>query len=172
MPDKKKLEPKQERFCQEYIIDLHQANAALRAGYKEGPNIRKTAWDLMQQEKIQERIAELAAARDTRTQITADETIREIHRLATFDPADICHVESAKDIKTLPADVRRAIIGWKSTEYGLQLEFAKPKALELLGRHQGLFTDKIEHSGALKNMSDHELDAKISAHVATLRDSK
>ncbi len=65
-----KLTAKQDRFCQEYMIDLNASAAAVRAGYS-----KKTAGTIsnenMQKHAIQERISQLKAERCAETKIDA-----------------------------------------------------------------------------------------------------
>ncbi len=113
-----KLEPRQERFCQEYVATLKPRVAAVRAGY--APRHADVAGrSLLKRWHIEQRIAELMAARAVRTQITADRTVHEIAKVAYVDVAD-------PTVKT--GD--------------------KVAALRLLGQHQGLFVERVEHTGA------------------------
>jgi phage terminase small subunit len=57
-----------------------------------------------------------------------------------------------QDIPNLPEEVRRAIVGWgwdKAGNFTLKLA-DKNAALTNLGRHLGMFTDKVEHSGEMQ----------------------
>lgn len=71
-----KLTAKQERFCEEYLIDLNATQAAIRAGYSE-----KTSGTIsnenMQKLAIQEKIAELKAVRSEETRIDAAWVLRQ-----------------------------------------------------------------------------------------------
>ena len=53
-----KLKAKEERFCQEYIIDYKPTEAAIRAGYKE-TSARTQAWRMLKKEMISARVREL-----------------------------------------------------------------------------------------------------------------
>lgn len=53
-----KLKAKEERFCQEYIIDYKPTEAAIRAGYKE-TSARTQAWRMLKKETISARVREL-----------------------------------------------------------------------------------------------------------------
>lgn len=71
-----KLNAKQERFCQEYLIDLNATQAAIRAGYSEkaahsigNENLRKPL--------IAEKIASMQAERSESTRITAEWVLKE-----------------------------------------------------------------------------------------------
>ncbi len=124
------LKPKQERFCQEYIIDLNATQAAIRAGYsKKTANANVTR--LMVNDGIQDRIAELTAKQNKRTEIDADFVLKELAGV----------VKNSK--KLIPV-----VIGGKKTKKRIYANAAAVnKALELLGRHFGMFTDKAELTG-------------------------
>lgn len=51
----------------------------------------------------------------------------------------------------------RAIVRDKDTPTG-----AKVQALGLLGKHLAMFTDKIQHAGTIKTLTDEELDARLA----------
>lgn len=155
------MTPKQERFVQEYLIDLNATQAATRAGYS-----RKTANEqgarLLANVSVRSAIEKAQAERGERTKATADDVLREIQRMAMFDPAQLTDVKGPDDIKQLPEDVRRAIVGWTWDRNGrFTIKLAKEGALEMMGRHHGLFKDRIEHSGGLmlSDVSDEALAA-------------
>lgn len=170
----KKLTPKQERFCQEYLIDLNATQAAIRAGYSE-----KTAYsigqELLKKPEIMAEIDAALAKHSNKLEISAERVLAEIARMAFYDPSDLIEVirdalpaeidaddieinddgkviaglRSPHDIKFLPADVRRAIVGWgydRNQNFTIKLA-DKSKALDQLARHLSLYNDKVEVSG-------------------------
>lgn len=147
------LTPKQSLFVKEYLVDLNATQAAIRAGYSE-----KTAGQMgdenLKKPQIAKEIKEAMDERGKRTEITADRVLKEIERLALFDPADLINVNSPEDIALLPEDIRRAITGWKWDKQGnFIITMVKQGALDMLGRHHKLFTDKVDISnpdGTLK----------------------
>lgn len=153
-----KLTPKQERFVQEYLVDLNATAAAIRAGYSK-KTANRIASENLSKPDIQIAIQEAQKARQERTEITQDMVIRECARLAFFDVRKMFD-ENGKplDISQLDNDTAAALTGLDvqdvyEFEDG-QKEFAgyvkkykmadKLKALELLGRHVGAF----ERSGS------------------------
>lgn len=144
-----KLTPKQEAFCREYLVDLNGTKAYLRAGYKVNDKVAAVnAARMLASAKVGFRIAKAMEERGERTRVTSDRVLVEIERLAMFDPKDLTKVSSPGDIAALPEEVRRAIVGWGWDKNGnFTVKMAKEKALEMLGRHHKLFTDKVEHSG-------------------------
>lgn len=73
---KRKLNPKQQRFVEEYIIDLNATGAAGRAGYKDPAFGRQ----LLTQTNVSESIQELIKKRADSVQITARQIIEDIIR--------------------------------------------------------------------------------------------
>ena len=58
------------------------------------------------------------------------------------------------DTKELSEDQIKAIAGIKEGKFGIELKLNdKEKALELLGRHLGMFKDKVEVSGLTSEQS-------------------
>lgn len=146
----KKLTPKQERFVDEYLIDLNASQAAVRAGYKGDPNT--VGPRLLVDVGIQAAIQVAIQARQQRTEVTADSVVRELAAMAFYDPAAIgdAKINGPQDIKNLPEHVRRAIIGWSWDKHGNFTLKLSPKtpSLDLLARHLGMLRDKVEVSGA------------------------
>ena len=82
-----KLTPKQERFVQEYLIDLNATKAAIRAGYS-----AKTARELGHRQltkvDISRAIEEAQAKRAEHAELTADAVIDELRKIAFANMAD------------------------------------------------------------------------------------
>jgi len=154
MEDVNKLTPKQEAFCLEYLLDLNATQAAIRAGYSEA-TAQAIGSENLSKPLVQKRVNELQAERMARTKISADRVLKEIERISFYDLTDaavkeIGDITGPEDMRKLPEDLRRAIIGWNWDKNGkFTIKWAdKSKGLELYGRHLKLFTDKHEHTGA------------------------
>lgn len=93
------LNDKQQRFVTEYLIDLNASAAARRAGYS-----TKTAgvqgFDLLRKTEIQAELKKAMESRAKRTEITQDRVLKELARLAFFDPRRIL----GPDGSVLPPD--------------------------------------------------------------------
>ncbi|GAG89442.1 unnamed protein product, partial [marine sediment metagenome] len=90
-----KLENDQhERFCQEYLVDLNGTKAAERAKFGK-KSARSKASQLLTKVNIQERIAELQAARAKRTEISQDRVLKELACLGHSNIKD--YVKHAAD---------------------------------------------------------------------------
>ena len=69
------LNPKQQRFCEEYMIDLNATQAAIRAGYAV-KTATEQASRLLTNVNVSREIEKLQALQSRRTGITADRVIR------------------------------------------------------------------------------------------------
>lgn len=149
---------KHERFCQEYIIDLHGTKAYERTyGKVKAPRVQ--ASKLLSKANISARIAELKEIRSERTVITQDMVLKELLILARSDIQNYLEVvekyAGSPDgrlkltlFKEMKGEATRAIksISEHITKDGIQLKFklhGKEKPLELLGRHLGMFPSSI-----------------------------
>lgn len=151
---KRRLNPKQVRFVEEYLIDLNASAAALRAGYKH-PDIGRR---LVTKSHVSEAIAEAQEERSKRTRIKADNVLVELARLAFSDVRKLFDEQGdLVPMRELDDDTAASIAGIEVTEIvsGGQgfltrvkkvRRWDKPKALELLGKHLKMWTDKKEHS--------------------------
>ena len=153
------LTDKQRRFCEEYLIDLNATQAAIRAGYSKKTANEQGCQNLAKL-NIQAYLQKLMAERSARTEIDADNVVRELGKLAfsnigdyvTFGPEGVT-LKPSKDL----TNEQRACISAVSEmviKDGRTVRFKlhdKTKNLELLGRHLGLFNNKldIEHQFTL-----------------------
>lgn len=166
------LTDKQKRFCEEYFIDLNATQAAIRAGYSP-KTAEQTASRLLRNVKVQEYIAKRQKELSRSTEITQERVIKELALIAFSNNADYAHVVEKKmqveadgalvDVldkdgnpvmyrtvepvltEELTEEQKRALAVIKKGRDGLEVKSCdKVKALELLGKHLGIFTDKIE----------------------------
>lgn len=125
-----KLTPKQERFVAEYLIDCNATQAAIRAGYSE-----KTAGVIghenLNKPEIAAAIAVAQSARAQRTEIDADYVLNGIRELVE---------------RCIQAEPARDATGKPTGEYKFEANPAL-KGYELLGKHVGVFKDKMEVTG-------------------------
>lgn len=145
---------KQKIFADEYLIDLN----ATRAYRKAYPSVKKdeTAAQagsrMLRNVKVAEYIQERMQERQKRTEITQDRVLQELAAIAFAKATDYAEVKDEcvkiKDTKDLDEQQVRAIAGIKEGKFGIEVKLNdKEKALELLGRHLGMFKDKVEVSG-------------------------
>ncbi len=155
------LTDKQQRFVEEYLIDLNATQAAIRAGYSE-ESARSIGCENLTKPDIQSAIAESRAMLSIAAQVTQERVLREYAKLAFLDIRKAFDDEgNLRPIHELDDDTAAAISGIeidvKSTEVdGTTLNSSrihklklsdKKAALDSIGRHLGMFTDKTEISG-------------------------
>jgi phage terminase small subunit len=160
-----KLTAKQKRFVDEYLIDLN-ATRAYKAAYpsvKNDETAASAAARMLRNVKVEKYINERMKAREKRTEITQDKVLSELAKIAFVSGADFAKVVTKKaqtgkefqqvelaDTDSLPENIKAAISNIKETKYGISVEsYDKVKALELLGRHLGMFKEKLELSGGV-----------------------
>ncbi len=152
-----KLTAKQEMFVQEYLIDLNATQAAIRAGYSTA-TAKEIGCENLTKPNIRASIDEALAERSKRTGINQDRVLREIARIAFVNAENIINPNDATVKEDASEDDTAAIASVKvktvsgdefdSTER--EIKFAdKLKALELLGKHLGMFKDNVNISGDL-----------------------
>ena len=112
-----RLTDKQKRFVAEYLVDLNATQAAIRAGYS-----KKTADrigpELLGKTCVLEEVQKAMADREKRTEITQDRVLNELGKVAFAKAADYTDAT---------------------------LKYAnKLRALELIGKHLGMFDGKTQ----------------------------
>lgn len=130
---KENLTAKQQRFVEEYLVDLNATQAAIRAGYS-AKNADKIASQLLGKARVAEAIAAAKSERASRVAVSADYVLnnlveiveRSMQRAPVFDMKGN-HVTDEEGRHVWRFDGKTA-----------------NRALELLGKHLGMFTDKIE----------------------------
>ena len=140
---KKKLTDKQRTFCEEYMIDLNATQACIRAGYSEKTAMEQ-GYQLLQNTSVSTFIQNLKSKRSEKTEITAEEVLKELYNWAYGDFTELMEM-SFEDIKKLPKDVRRLITGFdkSTTTFGedgkkevFKVRFVdKSKAMDMIARH-------------------------------------
>ena len=156
-----RLTKKNEVFCEEYLIDLNATQAAIRAGYSTD-SAGSIGSELLKKPEIRARIDQAMAERSKRTGINADRVLRELGRIAFLNPKDVIDLDTAKVLDTATDDDLAVIAGVKVKyvphkdfdedgepviEQAIEREVKmadKLKALELCGRHLGMFKDNPE----------------------------
>lgn len=145
------LNPKQQRFVEEYLVDLNATQAAIRAGYS-AKTAHAIAEKLLRKAEINEAIQSAMKSRSERTEVTQDRVIQELAAMAFYDPADLAStpVNCPADIAKLPEAVRRAIVGWSWDKHGNFVLKLSPKtpSIDLLAKHLGMLRERVEHTGA------------------------
>lgn len=169
------MTPKQQRFVEEYLIDLNATQAAIRAGYSAA-----TAYSIgnenLSKPDISAAISAAQAQRADRTRITQDRVLKELARIGFSDMRkllkwtgnqpvmDIVAAEDSGEIEitaanfitlfdsdTLDDDTAACISEISQTKEGaIKVKlYDKRAALVDIARHLGMFVTKVEHSGSV-----------------------
>jgi phage terminase small subunit len=141
------MTPKQEKFVKEYLIDLNGTQAAIRAGYSKN-NADKIASQLLDKTRVKEAIQKAMDKRSERTEITADKVLMELAKIGFSEmPKVKIGPDGQKVIET--KEIEGALISEISEQPGRKKVklYDKTKALELIGRHLGMFNDKLDITG-------------------------
>jgi len=131
------LTPRQRRFVAEYVVDLNAAAAARRAGYS-ARSAKETAYDLLRRPAVQAAIAREQARLRERTEVTQEYVIAAIR-----ETLERCRQEESYDA--------RAVL----------------RAAELLGRHLGMWVERVHHTGSVATVAQDLSDEELAALVAS-----
>jgi phage terminase small subunit len=180
------LTPKQQRFVEEYLIDLNATQAAIRAGYS-AKTAQEQASRLLSNAMVSQAVSEAQARRSERTGIDAAWLLTRLALESTADVADLYDEHGGlKSVHDWPLIWRQGLVAGLDVEE-IREEGAvvgiirkvklsdRIKRLELIGRHVdiGAFKERVEHTGKdggaiqLEQVrSDAELFTRTIASVA------
>lgn len=167
-----KLTDKQKKFVDEYLIDLNATQAAIRAGYS-----AKTAFTIgnenLRKPYIQACIQKRQSKLQESTEITQERVLMELASIAFVNGTDFAKLVNKpikdnegynvlnsdgsvkmyadvdfKDTDSLSEDKKKAIASIELGKYGICVKsYDKIKALELIGKHIGMFKDADKPNG-------------------------
>lgn len=151
------LTPKQKNFADEYLIDLN-ATRAYKVAYpkvKKDESARANGSKLLTNTNVAAYIEKRMKDREKRTEITQDMVLQELAKIGFSNVTDFVTVEGTwvkvKPTAEMPQDKLGVIAGIKEGTNGIEIKLNdKEKALELIGRHLGMFKDKMELSGRIE----------------------
>jgi phage terminase small subunit len=162
---------KQQRFADEYLIDLNATAAYKRAGYKGvGHVAESSAAEILSNPEVQDYVKLRMKKREERTEVTQDRVLQEYAKLAFLDPRRFYDENGGLiPVPLLPADVAAALASMVVTTERSKdgdgqtladvskIKFIDKKgALDSVARHLGMFIDKSE--------------IHVTAHEASLDD--
>jgi len=176
------MSPKQQRFVDEYLIDLNATQAAIRAGYSER-SAEVTAHRLLSNAKIAAAVAAAQTDRSERTKIDADWVLTRLAEEADADVADLYDDHGQlKPVKDWPLIWRKGLVAGIDTlrekigededgapEYATVQKVKlsdRIKRIELIGKHVGVQAFKDNLDVNLKGDLA-EMVAKARARAAT-----
>lgn len=174
-----KLTPKQKLFVDEYLVDLNATRAYKVAGYsvKSDNAAAVEGHKLLRNPKIEIYLKERMNDREKRTEITQDKVLKELAKIGFADIKDFLEYRTAKTVVTHDEDgepvidyqqiidvidskdvdtsvIQEVSIG-KDGTFKFKL-YDKQKALVDIGKHLGMFVDKVEHSGNMNINNPYE----------------
>lgn len=189
------LTPKQRAFVREYLIDLNATQAAIRAGYSED-TARAIGHENLTKPDIAKAIEAAMALRAKRTDITADRVLQELGKIGFSDIRKAVKWQSALiteednpeggDIAVIKTVVTNTVQMVASDEIdddtaacisevsqnatgGIKIKLHdKRAALVDIGKHLGMFKERVEHTGAnggpieTKELSGYDLARRIA----------
>jgi phage terminase small subunit len=134
------VDDRHELFCHEYLIDLSIKNAAARAGFSER-SARQHGWVVFNRPEVKERIAFLREERNRELGLDSYYVLKNLKSVV-----ERCmQAEEVLDREGNPVWIQGP-----DGEYAPQYKFDQAganKSLELIGKHIGMFNDKVEHTG-------------------------
>lgn len=157
------LNLKQRRFVDEYLIDLNATQAAIRAGYS-GKTAQEQASRLLSNVMVQDELSKRIAEREKRTEITQDAVLRELAKIGFADirkavkwgdgiavldedSGDMVAVNGVALVGSehIDDDTAASISEISQTAQGIKIKMHdKRAALVDIGRHLGMFKDKVD----------------------------
>ena len=158
------LTNKQQRFVEEYLIDLNATQAAIRAGYSE-KTAEQQGFQLLKKTSVSKAVTEAQKRRSDRTEVTADMVVKELARIgfsdlrnmltpngSLLDPQDwdddTAAAISSIEVVTNTGEGGKDEDGRKIVEHTHKIKvWDKNSALEKLAKHLGMFVEKHEHTG-------------------------
>lgn len=142
------LTAKQKCFVEEYMKDFNGVAAMKRAGYQ-NRNGKLTSTRLLASPQVRAAVDARIAERRAAHELEAERVIVELSRIAfsdarelmTWGPDGMCLRDSAD----VPDDAAASVAEVSVQKAGTRLKLHdKVKALELLGKHFGLFADRLK----------------------------
>lgn len=130
------LTPKQAKFVEEYIVDLNATQAAIRAGYSKD-TAEQIGYQQLQKTSVTEALKVKQAALAEKMQINQEWVITRLQQVAE---------------RCMQAEPVLDRDGAETGEYIFQAAGAN-KALELIGKHLGLFNDKLDVNITKRNIN-------------------
>ncbi|MFA7654389.1 MAG: terminase small subunit [Candidatus Magasanikbacteria bacterium] len=168
-PEEKSLTDKEVLLAEQYVIHGDYHRAGMAAGYAK-MNARVSAMRNLKRPHVRAYVEKLRKERAKRCRVTSDQVIEELMKIGFSNICDIISWNANKKEITLRSydsipDSVKACIQEISESPGprgrgkvIKLKlYDKPQALTQIGRHLGMFTDKVQHGGEVdvKNLFEH-----------------
>jgi len=177
MTAKRKLTAKQERFIEEYLVDMNATQAAIRAGYSE-KTANRMGPENLSKPVISEAVQRARAELSEKTQITQERVLEEEACIAFANLADLFD-GSGKLVnpKELPFKLQKALSsiqvidlpdGTRKYKYTL---WHKGRALERVSKHLGMYIERKEVTGKDGGPIEHGSSVKGLMNLKALEDA-
>lgn len=157
------LTAKQNRFVAEYLVDQNATQAAIRTGYS-AKTAKVQGSRLLTKVAIRAAIEAATAERARRTEITQDMVVRELAKIGFANMGDFMRVghdgDPVLDFGNLTEDQKAALVEVTVEDFKdgrgedardvrrVKFKLAdKRAALVDIGKHLGMFRERVEHSG-------------------------
>ncbi|HEX5362350.1 MAG TPA: terminase small subunit [Fluviicoccus sp.] len=157
------LNHKQQRFIDEYLVDLNATQAAIRAGYSP-KTAGSQAFDLLKKPEIQQAIEEARQKTANKLEITRERVLEEYAKLAFLDPRRFYNEDGTlKKVPDMDADTAAALQGFEVDEIKMGEDSPaigvtqkikwhdKKAALDSIARMMGWNQDKVKLQGDPEN---------------------
>ena len=153
---------KERKFVDEYLIDLNACAAALRAGYAHSTARNAASWidaNHPEKPKVREAVEKRMAERSKRTGINADRVLVELARIGFANVTDVVDAQTGAIKTGASREDTAAITSTKcrrdaeSAEWEVKLT-DKVRALELIGKHLGMWQENVNIAGAVPVIVD------------------
>jgi phage terminase small subunit len=149
------VHPKYVRLVEEYMTDWNKSASLLRAGFPS--TLYKSVW---RNPKVANLLKQRMKEASVRSRVSTDTVISGLARIAQFDirklydeqgnllPIHLLDDDTAYAVQAIEVLEGRADDGSTVTYNTKKVKTeGKQKALESLGKHLGLFTERVEHTG-------------------------
>lgn len=158
------MTPRQQRFVEEYLVDLNATQAAIRAGYSER-TARSVGSENLTKPDIRAAIESKRAELSARHNVTLDRIVGELAKIGFANMADYMRATAGGDpyldFASLSRDQAAALAEVTVEDFCdgrgedardvRRVKFKlwdKRAALVDLGKHLGMFVERHEHAGA------------------------
>jgi len=166
------LTPKQQRFVEEYLVDLNATQAAIRAGYSER-SAYSVGHENLSKPEIAAAISEGQANLSEVAEVTAERVMREVALIALADPRSVMtwgpKGVTLIDSKALTRDQAAIVAEVAQTKDGIRLKtHSKLDALEKLIRRMGLNApEKVDVNVKVDGLEDADVARRLAFMLAS-----
>lgn len=156
------LNPKQQRFVAEYLVNLNATQAAIRAGYS-AKTAKAQGSRLLTHVDVAAAVAAGTGKQLAKAELTADMVKDRLRMLAFQDVRKLFDAQgNLKPLHELDDDAAAMVAGLEVVKKNVaagdgvvdtvhKVKVVDPvKALEMLAKHYGLLAEKVEHTGGVE----------------------